>query len=236
MYKKLKDAGKIVSDRYSGTMEYFYLTPASLSLLKPLLPVFERYVKGSLLDAGAGRLSYRFILEKRCSSYFSVDIDVRGPAVNAVGDIQMLPVKDEVFDTVFCTQVLEHVPEPQKAMDEIHRVLKSGGHAIFTVPHLGYLHNEPHDYFRYTKHGLKYMLEKSGFEVLEIIPAGGLISFMGHIPSTILLNLTAGIPGVNRLAFILNRLYVKLILFADNSLEKKKIYALNYIAVGKKGV
>lgn len=234
MYKKLKDAGKAVSDKYSGTMDYFYLTPASLSLYKPLMPIFERYVKGSLLDAGAGRLSYKLILESLCSSYRSIDIDVRGPKVDSVGDIQDLPVKDGVFDTVFCTQVLEHVPEPQKALDEIFRVLKDGGHAIITIPHLAYLHNEPHDYFRYTKHGIRYMLEKSGFEVVEIVPAGGLISFISHIPSTIVLNLTAGIPGVNRLAFILNRLYVKMMVFLDDSLEKKKIYALNYIAVGKK--
>lgn len=234
MYKKLKDAGKMVSDRYSGTMEYFYLTPASLSLLKPLLPVFENYVKGSLLDAGAGRLSYRFILERFCKTYKSIDIDVRGPKVDSVGDIQNLPVKEGVFDTVFCTQVLEHVPEPQKAMDEIHRVLKSGGHAIFTVPHLGYLHNEPHDYFRYTKHGLKFMLEKSGFEIVELIPAGGLISFLGHIPSTIIINLTAGIPLINKLFFALNKLYVRVLVYADACLEGKKIYALNYIAVGRK--
>lgn len=234
MYKKLKDAGKAVSDRYSGSMDYFYLTPASLSLLKPLLPVFERYARGRLLDAGAGRLSYKFILEKHCNSYRSIDIDVRGSAVDSVGDIQNLPVKNGVFDTVFCTQVLEHVPEPQKAIDEIYRVLKDGGHAIITIPHLAYLHNEPHDYFRYTKHGIRYMLEKSGFEVKEIVPAGGLISFLGHIPSTVIMNLTAGIPGINRMAFILNKLYTKMIEFLDGKLEKKKIYALNYIAVGSK--
>lgn len=236
MYKKLKEAGKAVSDKYSGTMDYFYLTPASLSLLKPLLPIFEKYAKGRLLDAGAGRLSYKFILDKHCTSYTSIDIDVRGPSVDAVGDIQRLPVKEGVFDTVFCTQVLEHVPEPQKAIDEIFRVLKGGGHAIFTVPHLGYLHNEPHDYYRYTKHGLRHMLEKSGFKVEEIVPAGGLISFLGHIPSTVLLNLTAGIPGLNKLAFILNRLYVRVIVLIDNFMEKKKIYSLNYIAVGRKGL
>lgn len=236
MYKRLKEGGKAVSDRYSGTMAYFYLTPASLSLLKPLLPVFEKYARGRLLDAGAGRLSYKFILEKHCNSYRSIDIDVRGPSVDAVGDIQNLPVKDDAFDTVFCTQVLEHVPEPQKALDEIYRVLKDGGHAIITIPHLAYLHNEPHDYFRYTKHGIRYMLEKSGFEVEEIIPAGGLISFLGHILSTILINPTAGIPGLNKLAYILNKLYVTIIVHVDNSLEKKKIYALNYIAVGKKGL
>lgn len=234
MYKKLKEAGKAVSDRYSGSMDYFYLTPGSLSLLKPLIPVFERYVKGSLLDAGAGRLSYRFILGKLCDTYRSIDIDVRGETVDSVGDIQKLPVKDDVFDTVFCTQVLEHVPEPQKAINEIYRVLKKGGHAIFTVPHLGYLHNEPHDYYRYTKHGLKFMLEKAGFDVEDIIPAGGLISFLGHIISTIVMNFTAGIPGISRLVFMVNKFFVMAVTFIDNLFEKKKLYALNYIAVGKK--
>ena len=77
MYKKLKESGKAVSDKYTGTMDYFYLTPASLSLFRPLLPVFRKYVKGRLLDAGAGRLSYRFILDDYCDSYRSVDIETR---------------------------------------------------------------------------------------------------------------------------------------------------------------
>ncbi|MBE9503509.1 MAG: methyltransferase domain-containing protein [Proteobacteria bacterium] len=232
MYRKLKKAGKIISDKYSGTMEYFYLTPASLSLLKPLLPVFSKYVKGRLLDAGAGRLSYKFLMERHCSSYHSIDI--RGASVDSIGDIQRLPIKDESFDSVFCTQVLEHVPEPQKAMKELCRVLKKGGYAIITVPHLAYLHNEPHDYYRYTKHGMRFMLERAGFEVEEIIPAGGLISFLGHIPSSMMMNLTAGIPRLNEWIFRLNSLFVKATVCIDNLLEKKKIYALNYIVVGQK--
>ena len=234
MYKKIKEAGKMVSDRHSGTMDYFYLTPASLSLLKPLMPVFKKYVKGRLLDAGAGRLSYRFILEPFCTSYASVDIDVREKFDGAVGDVQYLPLKSGVFDTVFCTQVLEHVPEPQKAMDEIFRVLKKGGCAIFTVPHLGYLHNEPYDYYRYTNHGLKYMLEKSGFHVVQIVSAGGFVSFVGHICSTLFINLTAGIPFFGRFVFFLNRYYVRALVFIDSHVERKKLYALNYIAIGSK--
>ncbi|MBE9536063.1 MAG: class I SAM-dependent methyltransferase [Proteobacteria bacterium] len=223
-----------MSNKYSGTRDYFYLTPASLSLLKPLLPLFKKYVNGRLLDAGAGRLSYRFLLEDLCESYTSIDIDVRGEVVDVVGDIQSLPVLGNIYDTVFCTQVLEHVPEPQKAMDETFRVLKKGGLAIFTVPHLAYLHNEPYDYFRYTKHGLKFMLEKSGFEVVEIVPAGGLFSFVGHIVSTIIVNFTAGIPLFGKLFFEANKLFVKVIVSLDGLFEKKKIYALNYIAVVRK--
>lgn len=235
MYDRLKEAGREISDRYSGSIDYFYLTPSSLSLLKRLMPVLEKYVRGNLLDAGAGRLSYRFLLERHCSSYRSVDIDVRGGPVDAIGDIRRLPVKDETFDSVFCTQVLEHVEEPQAAMAEMFRVLKKGGSAIFTVPHLGYLHNEPHDYYRYTKHGLRYMMEKSGFAVEQIIPAGGLISFLGHIPSTLSMNLTSGFPFINKWMFVLNSFFVRALVFMDELLERKKIYALNYIAVGKKG-
>lgn len=234
MYNKIKEAGKAVSDKYSGTMDYFYLTPASLSLLKPLLPVFRKYVKGKLLDAGAGRLSYRFILMDYCDSYNSVDIDTRSGEADTIGDIQKLPLKDESFDSVFCTQVLEHVPEPEKAMGEIFRVLKKGGYAVFTVPHLAYLHNEPHDYYRFTKHGLKHMLGKSGFEVGEIIPAGGLISFLGHILSTIVMNLTAAVPVVNKLVFKINKFYVWTVVLLDEIFEKKKLYALNYIVVARK--
>lgn len=234
MYNRIKEAGKEISNRYSGTMQYFYLTPASLSLLKPLIPIFDRYIRGDLLDAGAGRLSYRFLLEKKCDSYRSIDIDIRGPAVDSVGDIQNLPVRDGVFGSVFCTQVLEHVPEPQKALNEMYRVLKKGGYAVITVPHLAYLHNEPHDYFRYTNHGIRFMMQKSGFKVEEIVPAGGLVSFLGHIVSTLVVNLTAGIPLLSKSSLLLNKFFVRAVVLIDNLLEKKKLYAFNYIVVGKR--
>jgi SAM-dependent methyltransferase len=67
---------------------------------------------------------------------------------------------------------MEHVPEPSQFLGEIYRVLKPGGVVIMTTPFLVPLHEEPHDYYRYTRHAIQYLLTKSGFKNIEIEPFG----------------------------------------------------------------
>ena len=89
-----------------------------------------------------------------------------------------LPFADRCFETVFCAQVLEHVPRPEELLREAFRVLKVGGQIILTVPQTWGLHEEPHDYYRFTRYGLRYMLERVGFQVRSIEPRGGAFRMM----------------------------------------------------------
>ena len=96
-----------------------------------------------------------------------VSLDLRpGPGVQVVGDAQALGIADAAFEVVLCTEVLEHLPEPQKAIDEMFRVLKPGGELLLTTRFLFPIHDAPHDYFRYTKYGLRHLLRR--FEILEL--------------------------------------------------------------------
>lgn len=87
---------------------------------------------------------------------------------------RMLPFEDSEFDTVLLTDVLEHIPEPLHAMTEIARVLRPGGKLILSVPFFYWIHEEPHDYYRYTKFALERFCDLSGLNVLELRPYGGL--------------------------------------------------------------
>ena len=120
------------------------------------------------------------------------------------------------------------------ALKEFQRVLKPGGYLILTVPHLSWLHNEPHDYYRYTPHGLRFLLARAGFQDKYIVPAGGLLSFLGHIPSTVLVTSTFGIPILHRIVLGCNSLWCRLITSLDRRIEKNKIYALNYVCLAEK--
>lgn len=227
MYKSLKERGRAASDYYAGREEYFYLTPASLTLLRGLLPLIEEHCRGRVLDAGAGRGAYRDLLLRHADEYVGMDIG-KSSATSVIGDAQRLPFADASFDTVFCSQVLEHVPEPWLALAEFRRVLKPGGKLILSVPHISWLHNEPHDYYRYTRHGLNFLLQRVGWQDSFIVPAGGFLSLFGHIVSTLMINLTFDLPLLHKLVMCFNRLFVKAIAFVDDSLEKEKIFALNY--------
>src|SRR5262249_1746370 len=68
---------------------------------------------------------------------------------------------------------LEHVREPHRALKELARALGSGGRILLVVPHEWEVHQSPHDYFRYTRHGIFYLVQNAGFEKIEIRPVGG---------------------------------------------------------------
>lgn len=233
MYRSLKERGRVASDYYAGSRVYFYLSPAGLSLLHMLEPVVERWCQGLVLDAGTGRGAYRELLAGFAESYVGMDVSATA-STDVLGDAQKLPFVDGAFDTVFCSQVLEHVPQPGVALKEFCRVLKPGGHLILTVPHLSWLHNEPHDYYRYTSHGLRFLLAQTEFKVESIVAAGGLLSFLGHIPSTVLVSTTFGLPVVHRIVLAFNSIWCRLVTSLDSRLEKNKIYALNYICLAEK--
>jgi ubiquinone/menaquinone biosynthesis C-methylase UbiE len=82
---------------------------------------------------------------------------------------------DASADTVLCTAVLEHLEWPQDAIREMYRILKPGGYVILTAPLFWHLHEEPRDFYRYTKYGLEYLFTREGFLVKEILPLSGFI-------------------------------------------------------------
>ena len=108
--------------------------------------------------------------------YTGLEFDVaRYPDVrpHIAGSALELPVCDVSFDTVFSSQVLEHVPEPWRMVEEMARVLKPGGCLLLSAPHIWGLHEVPHDYFRFTCYGLQHLAERAGLEVLEVHPMAG---------------------------------------------------------------
>lgn len=134
-----------------------------------------------LLDAGAGEGQYRHYFEHTC--YVGLDLAVGDVTWNysrldVVGDLQRLPFADNVFDAAVCIQTLEHVNEPQQVIREISRVLQPGKRLYLSAPMSWHQHQKPHDYFRYTSFGFKYLLEKSGMRVVEMRPMGGYFWFL----------------------------------------------------------
>jgi SAM-dependent methyltransferase len=93
----------------------------------------------------------------------SGEVDLRGAA-------DAIPAEAGAFDVILCTQVLEHVPRPLRALQEFHRVLGPGGLLVATVPFTWEEHERPYDFFRYTRYGIEQLLADAGFEEIEVRP------------------------------------------------------------------
>jgi SAM-dependent methyltransferase len=241
LQSRIKENSRRISDATAGSRDYFELATTNLSLYRALRAAAERHARGRLLDAGAGRMAYRSMLEEFCASYESLDIagppaEGAGPPkrLDHVADLQRTGLPAAQYDSIFCAQVLHHLPEPELALREIARLLKPGGAAILSVPHLVWLHNEPHDYWRFTGHGLRHLIEKSGLRLISVEPVGGLICFLAYAPSTAALALLWPARPAFRAGLLMNRLFVRLALLADRWLGVKSLYPTNFVAVAEK--
>ncbi len=213
-----------------------YFSPACFAESKTTYLALSTYLTGKCIDIGCGDMPYKDSIEKQVSQYDSIDIEKRSPVVTFIGDVQdMGMINSDNYDSALCLEVLEHVPNPVKAISEIHRILNNGSKLVCSVPHLSRLHEEPHDYYRYTKYGLKFLFENAGFHIISIEPTGGIFCFIGHQISSILLLPIWHIPILKHIVFFLNKwLIVKFFYFCDTIFDKQKIFALGYTCVVEK--
>ena len=145
-----------------------------------LIPI---YAKGRLLDVGCGEKPLLELITPYVESYIGLDIPStlhKKDKIDIFGSALELPFQNNSFDTVFCKGVLEHLPEPDKVISEIGRVLKNDGYCILSTNLLYHLHEEPYDFYRYTKHGLRYLFEKNKFQVVKITATSGFWVTFGH--------------------------------------------------------
>ena len=135
-----------------------------------------------VLDAGAGRAQYRglFAHARYETADFMAVEGKRYRRPDYVCDLVAIPVEDGRFDHVVCTQVLEHVPEPPRVIGELGRVLKPGGTLWLSAPLFYAEHERPYDFFRYTRYGLRRLLEDAGFEVVEIAWLEGYLGTLSY--------------------------------------------------------
>src|SRR5882724_2399467 len=150
-------------------------------MIKSSLKQCEGYVKGVTLDVGCGRKPYEKTFFAAAEKYVGMDYLTDRSTPDVVGSATDIPLPDASFETVVSTEVLEHVPDPLKAMREMYRVLKPGGHLILSTPMYWPRHEVPYDFFRYPYDGLLHLIKTSGFELVQLYNRGRSYAFIGQV-------------------------------------------------------
>lgn len=141
---------------------------------KELKNAIDKFAKGDLIDIGCGNKPYEELFDGKTTKYIGCDIVQSNlNKVDIICPANKIPIEDNSFDIVFSTQTIEHLEDPQGLINEAYRLLKPGGSFILSGPQYWPLHEEPFDFFRFTKHGFKTILEKGNFDIVEINANGG---------------------------------------------------------------
>ncbi|MEJ5247393.1 MAG: class I SAM-dependent methyltransferase [Caldilinea sp.] len=141
-----------------------------------------RYAHGKLLDAGCGKaplfaMYQPFITESICVDWPNSKHDAK--FVDVQCDLaEGLPFKNQEFDTVILSDVLEHVFNPLSLWRELARVMKPGGVLLMNSPFYYWLHESPFDYYRYTEFALRRFAEETGLKILSFYAIGGTVEIL----------------------------------------------------------
>lgn len=191
-----------------------------------------------VLDAGAGEGQYRPWFHRQ--RYVGVDLGVGDPrwrydGLDVIADLACLPLATSSLDAALNIVTLEHVREPKTVLQELARALKPGGRLLLIVPHEWEVHQAPHDYYRYTRYGVEYLLNEAGLINGEARAVGGYFRLMARRLLNGLQFFTGGFRWVGFLPAALCLVPPALILPLLDRLDRDRNFTLGYICTAKKG-
>ena len=125
---------------------------------------YKAYFQGNVLNAGAGSRDLSTLVNGRL---YNQDI-FADKHIDFVSPIDKIPVEDSFFDAIICNAVLEHVENPVEVVEELYRVLKSGGYLYLCIPFMQPEHKVPTDYQRYTIDGIQKLVSDRGFTIEKV--------------------------------------------------------------------
>ena len=230
------------SDRCVASKDKNHVSAGSRFMANIIAHVYEQAIRehaeGLLLDLGCGNVPlyevYKpYVSDNVCVDWLNSSRD--NPYIDYQFDLNhCIPLESSKFDTIIATDVLEHIREPDLLWSEMSRLLKPGGKLILGVPFLYWIHEEPHDYYRYTKYRLICFCTTHHLEVVTLYSYGGPCEVLRDI----LAKQADSATRLIRAAFHINSLILRTIFYIQGSKKNREIenFPLGYCLVAKKSI
>lgn len=138
----------------------------------------------TLYDVGCGEKPFAAFLKGRVARHVGVDVDYGfydASHIDVLGSADDLPMADGSVRAMLSSQVIEHLPDPEKAIAEAARVLKPGGLLFLSWPYLYPIHAPPYDFARLSEFAMDRMLAAHGLELVERRRLGGFWYLLGAV-------------------------------------------------------
>jgi len=232
------------SDRFNRKFKYkpviykndYFVIKHLEAFLKDTINTYVR--EGMVVaDIGCGEQPLRNLIESKGGKYVGIDISQNSKNnVDVIASITNIPLADNMFDCILCSEVLEHVQDTHSAFTEMTRLLHKGGYLIITSPFCYPLHEEPYDFVRLTRHCILSEAEANNLSVVTIQESGNELEAIATIWGSIFIKNT--IPSiVVKIFYLLARMTMNIIILLLNlvfqALLPRKTYLNNMVLLKK---
>ena len=176
----------------SGFWKNNYITYRRLWLDSCLIAFLDE-ARGVVIDLGGKRENKRGSFqppEHQADAWWYINLDPNA-SPNIFADVTQTPLVEQCVDCIICTEVLEHLPNPQACVDEMHRLLRVGGVAFVSIPFFYPVHADPFDFQRFTEDGLRHLFR--GFKFVDVYRMGGYAGTLGLL-------IDLGIAGLDKIS------------------------------------
>jgi SAM-dependent methyltransferase len=198
----------------------------------------RKYAKGRLLDLGCGKVPLYAAYRAYVDDITCVDWE-KGSHRNEYVDLECdlagdLPFKDSEFDTIILSDVLEHIPQPERLWQEMNRILAANGKIIVNVPFFYGLHEQPYDYYRYTEFALRRFVANTGLNLVQLSPLGGTPEIIADISAKHIQHLPLAGTFLASAVQYITMIFVRTGLGKKISVKTSQAFPLGYFLVAEK--
>lgn len=213
---------------------YFFAKNFNWQINDFIIKISKKYnnPKYKILDIGSGYNIYKKYFDK--AEFKTLDIKQnKYKNIDLVCDVnKKIPIKNNSYDVIISTQVLEHLKNPHIFFAKTNKILKKNGKLFLTTNYIYEPHLEPFDYFRFTKFGLKMLAQENGFKVIKIKSQGGLFQVFFHLfvntPFYLFFKKNGIFYYLYFLILFIPLFFIGIIFYFLDFLDIKKIMTLNF--------